>query len=173
MKKYYVLLILVMICFVGCGKGDNKDAQSINEETEKFDYENFDWETYLRGEVFDTSTTVGDTMAQVVTIEVEKAGEDQIEVNVLAPDAYEPVHTWFDAVSDEEFSDSALEQCILDALAGETLEYTFTMTYDLVVDEPYINYPSEYLNAVSCGLITFYNELYESTINELGGTTNE
>ena len=76
---------------------------------------------------------------------------------------------WYGAVSDADFSVEALDAKLQELLGGEAKEQTFVLPYELSGDMPFISYPHDFLNAVSCGILDFYYDLYAEMDSELGG----
>lgn len=168
-KIIAMLLVLFILLLSGCGT--TEDVTELTE-AEKFDYQGYDWENLLLSDAFDTSDGQGNYFADAVTVSVDNITETHIMVRVKAPDAYTEVKEWFDAISEEEYSDEKLGEKIREALDSEKKENVFELSYQLLNNRPYINYSDEYINAVGCGMITFYNELNESFMDEMRAEIN-
>lgn len=170
----WIAAALLCCLLLGCGRDVVQLPETQPEETiAGFDYRNYDWEQHLKDAVFDTATPLGDAISQAAVLTVEQVTESELTVSVQAPNIAPAMLDWMAAVGAEEFTEDAMQQQIFTQLEAEKQTASFTLPYSVSAQTPQIDYPSDYLDAVSCGLLTFYNDLHQQLIEEMGGTGHE
>lgn len=157
MKKYSLFLIIILIFTLLFQTGCSKEDQSNSP----------DWEQLIRTDFFSDNSAMEQAMAEVVSIKVKQDG-DQLTVTVKAPDICDNLLNWMDSVSDEEFTEEAMEEEILNQLkSSEKVESTHSLTYTIEGDIADILYTSEFTDTISCGLNRFYAEVTQRILDEL------
>lgn len=160
MKKhslFLVILIFALLFQVGCSKEEQPNSP--------------DWEQLIRTDFFSGGSAMEQAMAEVVSVEVKQDG-DQLTVTVKAPDICDNLLNWMDSVSDEEFTEAAMEEEILRLLKEtDRAEVDYVMDYSEDGEVAEIAYTSEFSEAMSCGLTRFYAEVTQRILNEMGNDT--
>ena len=155
-----ILLILPVLCICGCRKSDDFA-----------DYVDIDQPDYLgqiREDLFAEDTVLAQTMNETVAFYLDEVTEQTITVTVVAPDVCDEAISWFQAVSEEEYTDHALEEKLIELMAGEMMESQFIL--DIYAEE--IIYTDEFLDAASCGVRDFYGKLTAMVIAEMEENLN-
>lgn len=153
-KALIIVLVLLLILGVGCAK---KEEQA------------FDWESKIKIDFFDGDSELEKAVDAAVTFEV-KQEDDQLLVTVKAPDVCEGLLEWMEQVSDEEFTEVAMEQEILRLLKDTAAEKNiYELNYVIEGEVGQISYTAEFTDAMSCGLNRFYAEVTQRILDEMGG----
>lgn len=186
MKRVIVCFAVLLLLLCGCKKEEMttvpaapaapqtvqetapEEPDGAEDEEAVFDYAAYDWDALLQRELFDESE-LGAEIAAAAELEVTAVTATELTVAVRAPDVYADITAWYGAVSDADFSVEALDAKLQELLGGEAKEQTFVLPYELTGDMPFISYPHDFLNAVSCGILDFYYDLYAEMDSELGG----
>ena len=171
-SKQRVLILLLaavlLLSFTGCKKkpapttsGNSTQVPEIPAQT--------DYISIIRADVFSADSALSQVMAQYVTLTLESKTDDTILVAVTAPDVCADALAWFDAVSEADYSDEALEAKLLELLEGEPA----TARFELAVCGDTVTYTDEFLDAVSCGVRDFYGALTAKVIQEMEASVND
>jgi hypothetical protein len=91
-------------------------------------------------------------------------------VEVTAPDVSDAALEWFEAVSEDDYSDQALEDTLLELLKGKTTTATFVLPLD-AQGKPYTT--GEFLDAASGGVRKFYAALTVMFMEEMEANAND
>lgn len=153
-KKTYLILALVvmLILSAGCAKEDA-----------------FDWEGKIGADFFDGDSEIEKAITEAVTYEVEQKDE-MLLVTVKAPDICDGLLAWMEQVTDEEFTEAAMEQEILRLLKESKAEKNiYELDYAIEGEVGQISYSAEFTDAMSCGLNRFYAEVTQRILEEMGG----
>ena len=160
-----ILALLLLLAMAGCGRNDNPDhtddwydPDHIPEAPEQTDYI-----AVIRNEVFRADSVLSQAMSEKVELTLEEENEESILVSVTAPDVYAEALAWFDAVSEEEYSNEALEAKLLELMEGQPQTQQFT----LAVQNGTLTYTDAFLDAMSCGVRDFYGALTGRIIAEM------
>ena len=161
MKKrsllFMITIVIAVLIQAGCSK--NEPANLVAT----------DWEQIIRTDFFSGETPMEKAMAESVSFKVKQDGE-QIAVTVTAPDICDNLLNWMDAVSDDEFTESAMEQEILRLLKeSKKTEVTYTLNCSGEGESAEIAYTSEFGEAMTCGLTRFYAEVTQRILEEMEG----
>lgn len=152
-KALIIVLVLLMVFSAGCAKEEPA----------------FDWESKIKTDFFDGDSEMEKAIDTVVSFEV-KQEDDKLLVTVKAPDICDGLLGWMEQVSDEEFTEAAMEQEILRLLKDTAAEKnTYDLDYVIEGDVGQINYSVEFTDAMSCGLNRFYAEVTQRILEEMGG----
>lgn len=155
-KLTALLLALLLLALTGCG---SKNAgSSASDPTDAVDYLSL-----IRTDLFSEDTTLTQAMSDAVTLTLDSAEESSITVTVTAPNVCADTLAWFDAVSDEDYSDEALTEQMLSLLEGDAQTQQFTLT----VEDGAIVYTDDFLDAASCGVREFYTALTVRFMEEM------
>ena len=160
MRKIIFLFVLVMSFLVqaGCSKDKPENLIATN------------WEQIIRTDFFSGEAPIEKAMAESVSFKVKQDGE-QITVTVTAPDICADLLNWMEAVSDNEFTEAAMEQEILRLLKeSRKMEVTYTLTCSGEGESAGIAYTSEFGEAMTCGLTHFYAEVTQRILDEMEGS---
>ena len=108
-------------------------------------------------------------MADAIKIKVKDVTEEHIVVKVFAPDIGDEIIAWYDAVPDDQFSLSVMEEEIVRLIKDAKAEETeFTLGYARKAEgDVAIEYSSTYYAAIYCGLGTFYDYALSGLYNEV------
>ena len=152
-KALIIVLVLLLILSAGC----TKEEQA------------FDWESKIKADFFAGNSEMEKAITAAVTFEV-KQEEETLLVTVKAPDICDGLLGWMEQVSDEEFTEAAMEQEIL-RLLKETapVERNYDLDYIIDGETGEIRYSAEFTDAMSCGLNRFYAEVTQRILDEMGG----
>lgn len=152
-KALIIVLVLLMVFSAGCAKEEPA----------------FDWESKIKTDFFDGDSEMEKTIDTVVSFEV-KQEDDELLVTVKAPDICDGLLGWMEQVSDEEFTEAAMEQEILRLLKDTAAEKnTYELDYAIEGEVGQISYSAEFTDAMSCGLNRFYAEVTQRILDEMGG----
>ena len=161
MKKCKIIFLFVLVLSFLIHAGCSKDEPANLITT--------DWEQIIRTDFFSGETPMEKAMAEAVSFKVKQDGE-QIAVTVTAPDICDNLLNWMDAVSDDEFTESAMEQEILRLLKeSKKTEVTYTLNCSGEGESAEIAYTSEFGEAMTCGLTRFYAEVTQRILEEMEG----
>ena len=158
MKKRSLFLIIILTVILllqtGCSKEDQTNSA--------------DWEKIIQTDFFSGDSAVEQAIAEAVSIKVKQI-EDQLTVTIKAPDICEGLLNWMESVSDEDFTEAAMEQEILRLLKdADKVEVDYVMGCSGEGDTAEIAYTSEFGEAMSCGLTRFYAEVTQRILEEMG-----
>lgn len=130
-----------------------------------------DWIQQIRNDLLSGETKIEQAVAETVQISA-KEHDGQLQVTVRAPDICNDLLDWMENVSDDEFTEQALEGEILRLIeTTELTESTYILEYAKDEGTIIISYSREIGDAVSCGLVKFYAELTHIVAEELEGST--
>lgn len=132
--------------------------------------ETTDWIAMIREELYCEDTALTRAIADAVTLTLVSESDTGITVEVTAPDVSDAALEWFLNVSEEDYSDQALEDTLLELLKGETASAVFELPFDHD-GKPYLT--REFLDAASGGVRNFYAALTAMFIEEMEGSINE
>lgn len=166
MKRIVALALALLLVLAGCGRqGQDTPDAFMPEDTEAPSQapEQVDYLAIMRRELFNRDTPLNAAMAEVVELTLDSVGEGSITVTVTAPDVCEGTLAWFEAVSEEDYSDEALDQQMMTLLEGERQ----TRQFVLEVQAETIVYTDEFLDAASCGVRQFYTALTVMLMEEM------
>lgn len=157
-SRLAITAIVIAILFqVGCSKDVQENIMVTN------------WEQIICTDFFSGDTTIEKAMAESVSYEV-KQEEEQVVVTVNAPDICDELLNWMESVSDEEFTEAAMEQEILRLLKeSKKTEVTYTLNCSGEGETAEIAYTSEFGEAMTCGLTRFYTEVTQRILGEMEG----
>ena len=152
-KALIIVLVLLMVFSAGCAKEEPA----------------FDWESKIKTDFFAGDSEMEKAITAAVSFEVEQE-EDKLLVTVKAPDICDGLLEWMEQVSDEDFTETAMEQEILRLLKESKAEKnTYELDYTIEGEVGQISYSAEFTDAVSCGLNRFYAEVSQRILDEMGG----
>lgn len=152
-KALIIVLVLLMVFSAGCAKEEPA----------------FDWESKIKTDFFAGDSEMEKAITAAVSFEVEQE-EDKLLVTVKAPDICDGLLEWMEQVSDEDFTETAMEQEILRLLKESKAEKnTYELDYTIEGEVGQISYSAEFTDAVSCGLNRFYAEVTQRILDEMGG----
>ena len=134
------------------------------------DAEQTDWIALIRAELYSEDTALTQAMADAVSMKLVSRSDTGITVEVTAPDVSDAALEWFLNVSEEDYSDQALEDTLLELLKGETTTAVFELPFDSE-GKPYLT--NEFLDAASGGVRNFYAALTAMFIEEMEASVNE
>lgn len=158
MKKRIFFFCVILVFILGLQTGCSKNGQNGK----------MDWEEKIRADFFYDQTDIEEVMADVVSIKV-KQDETKLTVTVKAPDICDELLDWMDSVSDEAFTESAMEAEILQLLKkSEKVETEHVLTFSNQDESVKITYTSEFSEVISCGLTRFYAEVTQRVLEEMG-----
>ncbi len=161
MKKA-IAILLVMVLFAACSGCKKADANPKPQE------EDVDYLAMIRAQLQTEDTELSRAMDRALELHLEQVQQDSITVTVTAPDICQGTLDWFNAVSEEDYSDEALTGTMIDLLRGEPRTNTFT----LQLQGERILYTDEFLNAASCGVRRFYTALTVMLMEEMEASVN-
>jgi flagellar basal body-associated protein FliL len=166
-----ILLILAALIIGGVVLGIFLYAnQQEDEPSEPAAAEKTDWIAILREELYSEDTPLTQAMADAVTLKLVDESETSITVEVTAPDVSDAALEWFEAVSEDDYSDQALEDTLLELLKGKTTTATFVLPLD-AQGKPYTT--GEFLDAASGGVRKFYAALTVMFMEEMEANAND
>ena len=152
-KALIIVLVLLMVFSAGCAKEEPA----------------FAWESKIKTDFFAGDSEMEKAITAAVSFEVEQE-EDKLLVTVKAPDICDGLLEWMEQVSDEDFTETAMEQEILRLLKESKAEKnTYELDYTIEGEVGQISYSAEFTDAVSCGLNRFYAEVTQRILDEMGG----
>ena len=152
-KALIIVLVLLMVFSAGCAKDESA----------------FDWESKIKADFFAGDSEMEKVITAAVSFEVEQE-EDKLLVTVKAPDICDGLLEWMEQVSDEDFTETAMEQVILRLLKESKAEKnTYELDYVIDGEVGRISYSAEFTDAMSCGLNRFYAEVTQRILDEMGG----
>lgn len=152
-KALIIVLVLLMVFSAGCAKDESA----------------FDWESKIKADFFAGDSEMEKAITAAVSFEVEQE-EDKLLVTVKAPDICDGLLEWMEQVSDEDFTETAMEQEILRLLKESKAEKnTYELDYAIEGEMGQISYSAEFTDAMSCGLNRFYAEVTQRILDEMGG----
>ena len=155
MKKKALIIVLVLLMVISAGCAKEEPA--------------FDWESKIKTDFFAGDSEMEKAITAAVSFEVEQE-EDKLLVTVKAPDICDGLLEWMEQVSDEDFTETAMEQEILRLLKESKAEKnTYELDYTIEGEVGQISYSAEFTDAVSCGLNRFYAEVTQRILDEMGG----
>ena len=155
MKKKALIIVLVLLMIVSAGCAKDEPA--------------FDWESKIKADFFAGDSEMEKAITAAVSFEVEQE-EDKLLVTVKAPDICDGLLEWMEQVSDEDFTESAMELEILRLLKESKVENnTYELDFALEGEMGQISYSAEFTDAMSCGLNRFYAEVTQRILDEMGG----
>lgn len=159
MKKRSLFLIIIctiiLLLQTGCSKEDQVNST--------------DWDQIIHTDFFSGDSTIERAIAESVSFKVKQEGE-QVAVTVNAPDICVELLNWMEFVSDEEFTEAAMEQEILRLLKeSKKTETTYTLNCSGEGETAEIAYTSEFGEAMTCGLTRFYAEVTQRILGEMEG----
>ena len=158
MEKNSSFLIIVLVFALLFQTGCSKEEQT----------QGADWEQIIQTDFFSGNSAVEQAIAEAVSVKIKQDG-DQLIVTVKAPDICEGLLNWMEIVSDEEFTEAAMEQEILRLLEEtDKAEVDYVMGCSGEGDMAEIAYTSEFGEAMSCGLARFYAEVTQRILKEMG-----
>lgn len=114
---------------------------------------------------FKSNTVIEKKIKENVNITINDISDDATSVEIKAPNITEELYQWVE--SQNEVNDDAMEEKIMELLEESENEVT---QYDLIIfvdDELKIQYTEESKNAMSCGMIEFYNMCMEKVIEDM------
>ena len=189
-KKLLIIFSAFLLLFTSaCGKSESKDHQTpdsgsasqteinsngeISEtdvvkifEEKSFDYENYDWEKYIREIAFDKNTKIGSEALKVLEIETTEVTKETVTFKIKAPYIKDEL---ISRVNENYKDTNSLENEILALLKSEKKEYSFTLNYFASFGkEPHVDFTSSFSNAVTCGILEFSAEMEAEFLKELG-----
>ena len=145
-------------------------SQPEDEPDDHIAAEKTDWIALLREELYSEDTPLTKAMADAVTLKLVDESETSITVQVTAPDVSDAALEWFEAVSEDDYSDQALEDTLLELLEGEKTTATFVLPLD-AQGRPYTT--GEFLDAASGGVRKFYAALTVMFMQEMEANAND
>ena len=152
-KALIIVLVLLMVFSAGCAKDEPA----------------FDWESKIKADFFAGDSEMEKAITAAVSFEVEQE-EDKLLVTVKAPDICDGLLEWMEQVSDEDFTETAMEQVILRLLKESKAEKNiYELDYAIEGEVGQISYSAEFTDAMSCGLNRFYAEVTQRILDEMGG----
>ena len=152
-KALIIVLVLLMVFSAGCAKDEPA----------------FDWESKIKADFFAGDSEMEKTITAAVSFEVEQE-EDKLLVTVKAPNICDGLLEWMEQVSDEDFTETAMEQEILRLLKESKAEKNiYELDYAIEGEVGQISYSAEFTDAMSCGLNRFYAEVTKKILEEMGG----
>lgn len=150
-KTYLIIALALLIVITGCAKQVT-----------------FDWEAKIKADFFTGDSEIEKVITAAVNFEVKQ--EDVLIVTVTAPDICDNLMEWMEQVSDEEFTEVAMEQEILRLLKDTAAEKNiYELNYVIEGELGQISYTAEFTDAMSCGLNRFYAEVTQRILDEMGG----
>ena len=156
MKKKALIVVLVLLLILGAGCAKKEESA-------------FDWESKIKTDYFDGDSEIEKAIDASVIFEV-KQENDKLLVTVKAPDICDGLLEWMEQVSDEEFTEAAMEQEILRLLKDTAAEKnTYELSYVIDGEVGQVSYSAEFTDAMSCGLNRFYAEVTQRILDEMGG----
>lgn len=129
-----------------------------------------DWIAMIRSDLYSEDSTLTRAIDKAVTITLAGEDKDSITVEVSAPDVCDAAVEWFLTVSDEDYSDQALENTLLELLKGRTTTASFTLA---IGPDGKPDYPDDFLDATSGGVRDFYAALTAMFMEEMEASVNE
>ena len=154
MRKFRSLLALILAVLLLAGCSGRKGKSTENDT---------DYLAVIRQDLYGQDTELGRVMERVVGLKIDKVEGDRITVTVTAPDVCDEILSWFEGVSDEDFTEEALNQKLLSLLEGKKISAQFT----LELQDGNILYTNDFLNAASCGVRRFYTALEVMLMEEM------
>ena len=128
------------------------------------------WAEIISTECLSGETAAEKAIAQAVTISAEETSEGVITVTVKAPDVYNGLMAWMNEVSEDKYSDEALEAKFLSLLSEAVpVESTVELSFTKSEDGQKIEYTQEFAELISCGMLRFYGDMMQNVTGELGG----
>lgn len=123
------------------------------------------WEDRITSQVFNPSSELERKIADKVSISVKSVTEDAVTLTASAPDICDELTAWFDTVSDEDYSDDALEKeaCAL-LEKTDVSEKEFTLQ---IGDDGEAEYSTEFVEYIGCGMFQFYRQLSDAISDAL------
>lgn len=150
-----VVLLSVLLLHAGCSNDDQSNST--------------DWVQIIRADFLSGKSIIEEAIAEVVSVDV-KQEESQITVTVTAPDICDELLNWLDYVTDDEFTETAMEEEILRLLKdSEKIETEYLLSCSGEGETAEISYTSEFGEAMTCGLTRFYAEMTQRVLDEMGG----
>lgn len=159
MRKFILLLLsglLFLFTLTGCNAGDSEENK-------------IDYISIIRAEVFDSDSELTKKMSEKVKLKLDSVTENSILITVTAPDVSSDAIEWFNLISDEEYSDEALNNKLIELMSGKAE----SVQYELRVNGETVKYTDEFLDAVSCGVRDFYGTLTAMFIQEMEASVND
>lgn len=158
MKKHSLFLIIalafVLLFQAGCSKSEQANTTN--------------WEQMIRTDFFSGESNVEKEIAKVVSIKVKQDG-DQLFVTAKAPNICDRLLNWMDSVSDEDFTEVAMEEEILHLLKeSEKVATDYVLICSGEGETANIVYTSEFGEALTCGLTQFYAKVTQQVQEEMG-----
>jgi hypothetical protein len=157
MKKHSLFLIGILIFMflfqAGCTK---------NEQTNTTD-----WGQIIRMDFLAGESTVEKAIMEAVSIKV-KQDDDRLIVTVEAPDICDELLNWMELISDEDFTQAAMEAKILQLLKeSKKIEADYVLLCSGEGDTAQIAYTPEFGDAMTCGLTRFYAEVTQRIVEDM------
>lgn len=132
--------------------------------------EKTDWIALLREELYSEDTALTRAMAKAVTLKLIDESETAITVQVTGPDVSDAALAWFRNVSEEEYTDQALEDTLLELLEGEKITATFEIP---IGTDGNPRCTDAFLDAASGGVRTFYTALTVMFMQEMEASVHD
>lgn len=153
--RIWAILLLVIFVLTGCG---TRQPDSVS------------WNEVVRMQCMNGETEIEKALAKVVSLDAEEKSNDVLLITINAPDIYDDLIDWMNNVSEEDFSEKALESEILKLLSEtKPTKNIVELSYTGSEEDVKISYTHEFANLISCGMVRFYNDTMSNAINELGG----
>lgn len=153
--RIWAILLLLIFSLTGCG---TRQSDSVS------------WNKVVRMQCINGETEIEKALAKVVSLDAEEKSNDVLIVTINAPDIYDDLMDWMNNVSEEDFSEKALESEILKLLSQtKPTKKTVKLSYTGSEEDAKIAYTHEFADLISCGMVRFYNDTMLNAINELGG----
>ncbi len=150
-----VAALVINILLRGCTPSSSGTSLSSHE-----------WEGKIRSECLAVETAVEQGIAEAVDIRVSGVTGNTISLTVSAPDICGELTAWLEGISEEEYSNAALEDTIRDLLRETAPQ---KQEFRLPVEDGTVRYTDEYIQYIGCGLFSFYRKMDEAAAAALGG----
>lgn len=170
-RKILLAVIAVILILAAAAAGIFLHrSQPEDEPNDRVAAEKTDWIAMLQEELYSEDSALTRAMSKAVTLKLVDESETSITVQVTAPDVSDAALAWFTSVSEEDYSDQALEDTLLELLEGEKTTATFVLPLD-AQGKPYTT--GEFLDAASGGVRKFYAALTVMFMQEMEANAND
>lgn len=167
-KKSAIILCILTVVLVVLGVGVNLLRSAPEPQPAAPVMETNTLINHITAELLSGGSALELGIAKAVAMSVTEQTADKIIIEVSAPDISTGLIEWMESVTEETFSEAALEETSLRLLSESppvVQEFELELRDEDGVATPV--YTGEFAGALSCGLLTFYEEANQRMVNEL------